>query len=275
MAAALRSRSFSWKDASGRTGTRGRGKSELRWVRVLGNAQASPRLNVGVGTESGTETRPPWYVRLQSARRGKGEKVRQERTSGRVTVRLAKPHSEQGHIGGLWAPSPSPGRLLDPGGNAGTREMATTPAEATPRGNRTRLTGPPGPQCFPRLVASQTDTLSPPCAYSSAAPRAGGPCSAHGRSPWHVSPEVAEARPRPKDAHALRPVHSCLPRVGGNSSRGHQCWARLHCRPSHEWGEHGRTTIRRLSRAEMILLPEPRLSLRSLPQGSSGSGFWQ
>ena len=45
--------------------------------------------------ESATETyRPPPKAG------GKGEMVRQERTSGRVTGRLGKPHVEQGQIGG-------------------------------------------------------------------------------------------------------------------------------------------------------------------------------
>ena len=33
----------------------------------------------------------------------------------------AKPHLEQGRIGGLKAPGLSPGRLLESGGNAGPR----------------------------------------------------------------------------------------------------------------------------------------------------------
>jgi len=44
---------------------------------------------------------------------GKGEMVRQELTSGRVTGRLGKPHLEQDRIEGQWDARPSPrvGRL--------------------------------------------------------------------------------------------------------------------------------------------------------------------
>ncbi len=40
---------------------------------------------------------------------GKGEMVRQELTSGRVTGRLGKPHLEQGQIEGLKDARPVPG----------------------------------------------------------------------------------------------------------------------------------------------------------------------
>ena len=125
----------------------------------------------GDPTESGTEKTPPaaralWSLRAQSAlattrhavrakspklppaRAGKGEKVRQERTSVMATWRLAKPRPEQAHIGGRvtlarpgrrlrpsagpWpnvtqgCPSESPGRVQEAAGNSRPSQMAAT-----------------------------------------------------------------------------------------------------------------------------------------------------
>ncbi len=51
--------------------------------------------------------------------------VRQERTSGRETGRLGKPHPEQDRIEGDGPPGPSPGWSLEATGNRRSREMAT------------------------------------------------------------------------------------------------------------------------------------------------------
>ncbi len=72
-----------------------RGKSELRragcWVTPSG----------GDPKESATEIKPPAATSArEGGAAGKGETVRQERTSGRATGRLGKPHPEQDQIGG-------------------------------------------------------------------------------------------------------------------------------------------------------------------------------
>ena len=51
--------------------------------------------------------------------------VRQERTSGRVTGRLGKPHPEQDQIGGLKVPGLSSGWSLEAAGNRRPRQMVT------------------------------------------------------------------------------------------------------------------------------------------------------
>ena len=69
--------------------------------------------------------------------RGKGEIGRQERPVSGGDAATAKPHPEQGQIGGLRESGPSPGWPLDPDGDI-------VPPRQVGAGDRPDLSGWPG-----------------------------------------------------------------------------------------------------------------------------------